>query len=1847
MASDCVDLAIIQDEELLRRMWQQTEDFARKKEIRAHMYKLRENRLRDFYSGEMDSSITTGIGKGLLGTSHGDSLADQSFQSFKAKEIRDSESPTRDFDGMIPDTSGWNVVTSSEVANDGKTHLTQSVATTAGAKDMPGGKTVFSGRNEQMSSVTQDGDENNFTKTAGHTSNTLLEETSVVDHENSGSTERKSTSVSSSSRVMKSHHISSGDHAIRDHQSVSDEFNELIGSTQNKPSFSITSEHSEQKNTSSGQVSECKTKTTVSEAETLMKQKEVERLAALPGEIVSRKIEYPDANTKMITETKALTDGTIVTTTKYETRSASTQMWTSNSNKKESTSSRSRTEEHGSKQRIEYIHDDDQTDKKTSNVMLTDDSQDVQSTDIKSSQETQQKTSQDTNVQSIKSTEKSYKTSQIDKETKQDQNIISEVTLEIKPKTDVSSKQYIHHQDHFSKRVSVEVDAAHDAFARSLRSISPDSAAPRSLTISQTTLRNQEKAHARRSPSRETESSKISSATVIKSKSDLTTHDYQRSTISSERRQVKSTTKETDTVDNYEKITDNRIPVREVSPVRRPTQSTITKKDTSKIVTDLDGDETTQTISSKENVKTTTENFIKHESTFSHQVTDTESVPKKTKKQEDQVTQKTTKKSEKSKAHPTAQPRKTSTGKKETEEVTEVVEVSESKSKKHKLTRRETYEERCRQILGMMKGAEGEETVAVENKDTVDFVQDQNTPKPTKGKGVGKKTKSSNDILSSPDRRSSTKDAKISQDKSPVRAPKDHSDKETKPQDKNVERKTSTGKKSTIQSETVTKTIKHETKIIVESSQPSKSVTRKETKDDDSSKKDVRKKSTTEEKSPVRKSSVKSVEPKQYVSSKKLQENQSTKKISKKSVHSDYSSDADDSEKEVLQKDKTNVTEKSRRVNKLPVTERKESAPVYTSSRNEKEAVQKIARSTSENVFTSTTRKRSKGDIPQIRESKSPEKSMKSDSKRPTKCITTKTINLSAANTETTKNVTDVDVIVDIQQAKSSREPTPNRIIPVPVSPEEDTGKPRYPDTVSEPEDERRQSKIRNIPIFEEETSDYIGCSITEVPDEESSFSVTRTVDVHTSSEEISKHFEVKDEEHLVDDKCRLSVSEKVTKFITTAEEVKKSKTSAPFSPDRERDESLATVPENDECLLSVTDKVSKFITSAEEVKKPKTSAPFQPVSPSSLPSDLITDESQLSVTEKVTKFRTRVEKLAESTPHRSPELVAKVNRQVSKAKRQSLDKTVEEEFGDFDEKPHHSIGNNVKSRYSPKEKSPLRTCSPVTLQSTEIVKRARAVFEQNKSKAPASIINRPSVWEGKRMTKLTDIGIKPSKPEEINVEEVQEGFFLTKPDHRGTPHELDRAFQSSAEKIPVDPIPSYMKDAVSSRKKIFEKKISSSRLEAEKIGKKIIQNVERKISKPSNGYDDAQPVVEEVCMKKEAYVTTDRDKEKTPTRDLVGATRSHFEKRDSVPSYMSPTLSSLEHRNRGRKDSTDRTSRKTSVERKDEELVDGNPRSNVKFGVALKRTDSETSTKSRRKSSCPEIPHVEEIFDLELLERMLETVVGYEQRRRIRAQIRIVKKEAEGKAVKYPEEQTNLTTTSRKTTWKTNESFSISRENGQKEENEQFSSGPKSLPNLRQTRKIVPESDDKPIWATKNILKKASETNRTQSTRKFVTDTKNQRVKTTIITSKTEPTDSVTSSYGIGPTDDNGQPLFGLKALKKKIPSAGDSKTKITGTIIQESYHSVNGSEPMGHRSVTTYSTDSIDGPKITSYREDKSPKVVRRGSVKELSEKFIMKEIANAYDKSPSQNYPKAGLILRTQTSREDRHSSSSNKF
>lgn len=427
-------------------------------------------------------------------------------------------------------------------------------------------------------------------------------------------------------------------------------------------------------------------------------------------------------------------------------------------------------------------------------------------------------------------------------------------------------------------------------------------------------------------------------------------------------------------------------------------------------------------------------------------------------------------------------------------------------------------------------------------------------------------------------------------------------------------------------------------------------------------------------------------------------------------------------------------------------------------------------------------------------------------------------------------------------------------------------------------------------------------------------------------------------------------------------------------------------------------------------------------------------------------------------------------------------------------------------------------------------------------------------------------------------------------------------------------------------------------------------------------------------------------------------------------PSYMNHTVCSLEHIRRESIEGSRTGSKKQSLtpsESGTETPNDGNSRSSVKFGVELKRTHSQQS-QGRRKSSSADIPHVEEVFELDLLEKMLETVVGYEQRRRIRSQIRIVKKQkmqqqiqgsmskpsrngplrkepspaqartqtfnpvssrAKSPQVKEPQRHLNGENFRRDNSKEIaqpksrpiDRSFSpkskaqvhsetviksrsrsprhnrVSTNDYQKAESEytsQYSkisnvetvnrqstipetyvsrspspkakqpsrpetyvsrrspspkldksglrsqtttddpaseytaqycrSSTKSQTNtsqrqqLRKSRspspkgfktstpsatsaRIIPKTvdakdreADKPIWATKNILKKATETSATRtfkmSTPKKITQ-KVQKQKTIDTTVE----DCVISSYGIGPTDDDGNPLFGIRALKKK----------------------------------------------------------------------------------------------------------------
>ncbi|CAG9856982.1 unnamed protein product [Phyllotreta striolata] len=167
MSTETANLAQIQDEDVLRKMWADADDFGRKKEIRTHMYKLREERLKEFYrSAESNETKTTSTSASTKATSqkttqqdsmHADALVDQSFASFKSKEVRDSESPTRDIQYKLPETNEWQTSIRQETSPDGRTKTVEATAGVEGTQKIDGGRVDFAAKTARISSSYQDG----------------------------------------------------------------------------------------------------------------------------------------------------------------------------------------------------------------------------------------------------------------------------------------------------------------------------------------------------------------------------------------------------------------------------------------------------------------------------------------------------------------------------------------------------------------------------------------------------------------------------------------------------------------------------------------------------------------------------------------------------------------------------------------------------------------------------------------------------------------------------------------------------------------------------------------------------------------------------------------------------------------------------------------------------------------------------------------------------------------------------------------------------------------------------------------------------------------------------------------------------------------------------------------------------------------------------------------------------------------------------------------------------------------------------------------------------------------------------------------------------------------------------------------------------------------------------------------------------------------------------------------------------------------------------------------------------------------------------------------------------------
>ena len=961
-------------------------------------------------------------------------------------------------------------------------------------------------------------------------------------------------------------------------------------------------------------------------------------------------------------------------------------------------------------------------------------------------------------------------------------------------------------------------------------------------------------------------------------------------------------------------------------------------------------------------------------------------------------------------------------------------------------------------------------------------------------------------------------------------------------------------------------------------------------------------------------------------------------------------------------------------IRKKLIQNRKDSAPVQRTTEKEK-----ISRSTSENMFksdTSTLKRRTSKDTT------TKESSPKKDMKRPVKCVTTKTINLTAINDNKSFNSNTLDdVIIHVQQAKSSREPSPNKSVPIPVRPDEIINEKQtiYPDSVTEPDDDRKfkpKRRVTNIPIFEEKTNQYVGIEITEVEtninelleededdeiDEETERSIINSFTLEKADRKRNSiQIDALDDEDTLDENeeeeiRQMSVSAKVDKFMSTAEQVKKPKSSAPFKPDDINIEDISE-PEDDS-LLSVNQKRNKFskpsvkpsTQNPKEVYRNTVSRPRDEVDES-----LIEDDCLLSVSDKVSKFISTAEKLASSTPQKSPELVKNIMRQTSKPQ---YEDDLQDNVHDYS-RNKETISTLTKDDRSDSRSTLRSETSQITLKSTEAIKRAREIFETNSTAnrdiaRHSDIMSRPSVFEAKRTPTAERKVYKDTTTTSKNLQErrssrdrqshsplketsaplISKAPVERGPASRGDPKEhnsvkkdlsspkssttarivedrkypRERQSQSPnkdqgsetpvlSRKVPAERTPGYLKDQVSSKKDLFEKKISSSRIETSDT-----MSYHPKSISPQTSVDE----------------------------DRIGETHYTSRKTSQTsdkPSYMCHTVASREHINAERSESEtretrtsrrDSETRRESLSRLSNPKYDRNvsestndsimhqfdetskaPKSPTKFGVELKRTDSlrntqTTTTSTRKISASGDTFDVEEIFDLEELERLMESVVGYEQRRCIRAQIRVVKKMIADKKL-----NTSSSTSRNERVSTTNYSKNTSSPTRKSRDEPSFTQtkvtpsrvtavhvpvheritrddSRLSTKSSEMTSKYTTDraTTDSRLSHNKNISSRTTDRN-TPTTPRGIIESLNKNnkgkvesavkttKKTTTSSSSTssfsthskmresseqaKETDCITSSYGVGPTDSNGLPLFGLRALKKKNPSVTtESKSK------------------------------------------------------------------------------------------------------
>ncbi|CAB3359457.1 Hypothetical predicted protein [Cloeon dipterum] len=332
--------------------------------------------------------------------------------------------------------------------------------------------------------------------------------------------------------------------------------------------------------------------------------------------------------------------------------------------------------------------------------------------------------------------------------------------------------------------------------------------------------------------------------------------------------------------------------------------------------------------------------------------------------------------------------------------------------------------------------------------------------------------------------------------------------------------------------------------------------------------------------------------------------------------------------------------------------------------------------------------------------------------------------------------------------------------------------------------------------------------------------------------------------------------------------------------------------------------------------------------------------------------------------------------------------------------------------------------------------------------------------------------------------------------------------------------------------------------------------------------------------------------------------------------------------------------------------------RASGKFGVTLRRTSSkigdsvapvqEQAPEEAKPAVQPAEKKVDEAVDVRQLEIMLEKATNYDERRRLRAAIRDAKKT-----------QTifTTTTTTKVSTTTTRRASPTRQVNGRRSVSPVKSeSGRKnSSPARKQPEEVDGNTVSTPLRAAEetakpelvkqlstgkldkgklaSFLKEDSPSNTSVATikRKVSQETESVR-KISAPPREANPTDSVTSSYGVGPLDESGRPLFGLRALRRtQEPAAAAAPTEVVDqpTPPKQDVTDLSG-RPLFGGLRALKSVASVVQEKEPAAEEDEMPELQpSTGQLKSLVERHEQNSKSGSTTVSPSSaQKPKAKL-------------------